>query len=109
MTASSRGIRRKSPPPARSKSSESIFMPRAVSIAVVAVFVCALSTLAQPARRSPQSEGGPVRRSTQREAGTSALDEMVQTERRFAARALVVGWKQSFIEYFADAAVAFNA
>ena len=38
-------------------------------------------------------------------AQTDALDEMVRTERRFAERALVVGWKQAFLEYFADSAV----
>jgi ketosteroid isomerase-like protein len=65
--------------------------------AALAVVVCAASIAAQPARRSAQREGG-----------SSALDEMVQSERRFAARALVVGWKQSFLEYFADNAVAFN-
>lgn len=41
-------------------------------------------------------------------AQLSALDEMVQTEQRFAARALVVGWKQAFLEYFADNAVGFD-
>lgn len=33
---------------------------------------------------------------------------MVDTERAFAARALEVGWKQSFLEYFADDAVGFD-
>ena len=37
-----------------------------------------------------------------------ALTQMVQTERAFAARALVVGWKQAFLEYFADDAVGFD-
>ncbi len=41
-------------------------------------------------------------------AQTSALDDMVRTEQRFAARALVVGWKQAFLEYFADSAVGFD-
>jgi ketosteroid isomerase-like protein len=41
-------------------------------------------------------------------AQTAALDEMVRTEQRFAARALVVGWKQAFLEYFADDAVGFD-
>lgn len=36
------------------------------------------------------------------------LSEMVETERAFAARARVVGWKQAFLEYFADAAVGFD-
>jgi ketosteroid isomerase-like protein len=33
---------------------------------------------------------------------------MVQSERAFAARALIVGWKQAFLEYFADDAVGFD-
>ena len=33
---------------------------------------------------------------------------MVETERAFAARALVIGWKQAFLEYFADTAVGFE-
>ena len=33
---------------------------------------------------------------------------MIDTERAFAARAKVVGWKQSFLEYFADAAIGFD-
>jgi len=37
------------------------------------------------------------------------IAEMVETERAFAARALVVGWKQAFLEYFADDAVGFQA
>ena len=41
-------------------------------------------------------------------AQTTAMDEMVRTEQRFAARALVVGWKQAFLEYFADEAVGFD-
>src|SRR5437867_1598722 len=50
----------------------------------------------------------PARRSAQREGGASALDEMVRTEQRFAARAFVVGWKQAFLEFFADNAVGFD-
>jgi ketosteroid isomerase-like protein len=38
----------------------------------------------------------------------SALDTMVSTERAFAERATVVGWKQAFLEYFADDALAFS-
>jgi ketosteroid isomerase-like protein len=33
---------------------------------------------------------------------------MVATERAFAARALVIGWKAAFLEYFADDAVGFE-
>ena len=41
-------------------------------------------------------------------AQNDALDEMVRTEQRFAARALVVNWKQAFLEYFADSASGFD-
>ena len=37
-----------------------------------------------------------------------AWTEMVKAEQMFAARALVVGWKQAFLEYFADTAVGFD-
>jgi len=37
-----------------------------------------------------------------------ALTQMIETERAFAARALVVGWKQAFLEYFADDAIGFD-
>ncbi len=39
----------------------------------------------------------------------SSLAQMVETERAFAARALVVGWKAAFLEYFADDAIGFEA
>jgi ketosteroid isomerase-like protein len=38
-----------------------------------------------------------------------ALTQMVDTERAFAARAGVVGWKNAFLEYFADDAIGFDA
>ena len=37
-----------------------------------------------------------------------ALTQMVEAERAFAARALVVGWKQAFLEYFADDSIGFD-
>jgi ketosteroid isomerase-like protein len=37
-----------------------------------------------------------------------ALTQMIEAERAFAARALVVGWKQAFLEYFADSAIGFD-
>jgi ketosteroid isomerase-like protein len=37
-----------------------------------------------------------------------ALKRMADTERAFAARERVVGWKQAFLEYFADEAVGFD-
>jgi ketosteroid isomerase-like protein len=35
------------------------------------------------------------------------LAQMIETERAFAARALVIGWKQAFLEYFSPAAIGF--
>ena len=37
-----------------------------------------------------------------------ALRDMIDAERSFAARERAVGWKQAFLEYFADDAVGFN-
>jgi ketosteroid isomerase-like protein len=37
-----------------------------------------------------------------------ALTQMVETERAFAARALVVGWKEAFLEYFSYTAIGFD-
>jgi ketosteroid isomerase-like protein len=37
-----------------------------------------------------------------------ALTQMIATERAFAARALIVGWKTAFLEYFANDAVGFT-
>ena len=42
------------------------------------------------------------------EALPQALTQMIETERAFAARALVIGWKQAFIEYFAPDALGFD-
>ena len=64
-----------------------------LTVAVVAI-VATVPAYAQPARRSAEREDG--------------LNDMVRTEQQFAARALVVGWKQAFLEYFADGAVGFD-
>jgi ketosteroid isomerase-like protein len=37
-----------------------------------------------------------------------ALVQMVEAERAFAARALVIGWKAAFLEYFSDSALGFQ-
>jgi len=37
-----------------------------------------------------------------------SLTRMIEAERAFAARALTVGWKEAFLEYFADDAVGFD-
>ena len=47
-------------------------------------------------------------RGQSRDVTAANLMKMVDTERAFAARALVVGWKQAFLEYFADDAVGFD-
>jgi ketosteroid isomerase-like protein len=62
-------------------------------LAVVGVLLASLTALrAQPGGEMP-----------------FALGQMVATERAFAARALVVGWKASFLEYFANDAVGFES
>jgi ketosteroid isomerase-like protein len=66
-------------------------MTRTVMTMALAAIVCATATFGQPFVH-----------------GNAALTDMMRTEQRFAARALVVGWKQAFLEYFADNAVAFN-
>src|SRR5262245_3682664 len=38
----------------------------------------------------------------------TALKQMADTERAFAKRATVIGWKQAFLEYFADDAIGFD-
>ncbi len=42
-------------------------------------------------------------------ATPDALGQMIAAERAFAARAGVTGWKQAFLEYFADDAIGFDA
>jgi ketosteroid isomerase-like protein len=44
-----------------------------------------------------------------RASGPPPFEEMLDTERAFAERALVIGWKQAFLEYFADDAVGFDS
>jgi len=42
------------------------------------------------------------------EALPQSLTQMIDTEKAFAARALVIGWKQAFLEYFAFDAIGFD-
>jgi hypothetical protein len=44
----------------------------------------------------------------QRDRSADPLAEMIATEHAFAARAMVVGWKSAFLEYFSDDAVGFE-
>jgi ketosteroid isomerase-like protein len=44
----------------------------------------------------------------QQEPLPQALDQMIAAERAFAAKALEVGWKQAFLEFFAVEAVGFD-
>jgi ketosteroid isomerase-like protein len=41
------------------------------------------------------------------EALPESLTQMIETERAFAARALVIGWKNAFLEFFSPSAVGF--
>jgi len=68
-------------------------VPFARAIVAACCVVLATSSFAQ----APQNSALPP-----------SLTRMIDTERTFAARALVVGWKQSFLEYFADDAVGFD-
>ncbi len=63
---------------------------RAAAATLAAILLCAVALRAQQPPLPP------------------ALSALAQTERAFAARATVVGWKQAFLEYFADNAVGFS-
>jgi ketosteroid isomerase-like protein len=62
-------------------------------VGLIAVWIAAIAV----ARFAAQS----------REPVPEALMQMVETERAFAARALVVGWKQAFLEYFSYSGIGF--
>jgi len=64
---------------------------RASRTCILIVLLAAASLAAQSSEPLPQS-----------------LTQMIEAERAFAARALVVGWKQAFLEYFASDAVGFE-
>ena len=65
--------------------------PLRAATALLALFALAPVVAAQRAGALPES-----------------LSMMIDTERAFAARALVIGWKAAFLEYFADDAVGFE-
>ena len=88
-------------------------MPRATRSFLLAALFFVPALVAQDAFVSALGEttraaGSNVGADLQVRPQATALDQMVQTERRFAARALVAGWKQAFLEYFADDAVGFD-
>lgn len=92
----------------RSKSSYSNRVPRAIRFFLLAALVFVPAFVARVGA-DLQVRSQTIRENLQvRPQTDAALDQMVQTERRFAARALVVGWKQAFLEYFADEAVGFD-
>ena len=68
---------------------------RLAAVACLLAFAASASVVAQ-------------RAGTASDALPPALEAMVDTERDFAKRALEVGWKQAFLEYFADSAVGYN-
>jgi ketosteroid isomerase-like protein len=51
---------------------------------------------------------GAQRAATKPEPIPPALEAMADTEREFASRAMVVGWKQAFLEFFSDSAVGYD-
>src|SRR5262245_52481982 len=97
-TEPSPAIRPASPPPVRTRSSYSKHMncvptparPWAGRRALLTAAIAVVSLCTAFAQNDP-------------------LNDMIRTEERFAARALVVGWKQAFLEYFADSATGFDA
>ena len=58
--------------------------------------------IAQPSLTATWSVSGQVP-----EAIPEPLAQMIEAERAFAARALVIGWKDAFLEFFAPSAVGF--
>ena len=62
--------------------------------ALVAIFVVVAWTAGTQAQRGSELP--------------QALTQMIEAERAFAARALVIGWKAAFLEFFADNAVGFD-
>ena len=78
-------------------------------IASAAGIVSALDVVAVAQRTAPAP--GPRDLSTRARPADPlppALESMVDTERRFAARAGVIGWKDAFLEFFADGALGFE-
>ena len=49
-----------------------------------------------------------AQRASRPEVLPAALEAMVDSERAFAKRALEVGWKQAFLDYFSESAVGYN-
>src|SRR6185503_12879090 len=97
MAAPSPAIRPADPQPARTRSSYSNQMN------------CVSTPAPSRARRRPLLTAATVVLSLVAVfAQNDPLDDMVHTEQRFAERALVVGWRQTFLEYFADSAVGFD-
>jgi len=66
----------------------------------VSLFIAVLACAALVQAQSPSASSQP--------GGDAALTQMADTERAFATRATVVGWKQAFLEYFAEDAVGFD-
>jgi ketosteroid isomerase-like protein len=58
-----------------------------------------LAALAAPAGRLPAQQQDPL---------PQALDQMIAAERAFAAKALEVGWKQAFLDFFSESAIGYD-
>jgi ketosteroid isomerase-like protein len=79
---------------------------RRATMGALAAFVVAAAIVPLVAQQVGRLKAVPA---PDNEALPQALEQMIETERAFAARALVVGWKQAFLEYFANDAVGFAA
>lgn len=80
----------------------------AYSGAVISRLTFAIALVAVCLRSGVQAQPFDSAQSRRQEPLPEALTQMVETERAFAARALVVGWKQAFLEYFSYTAIGFD-
>jgi len=72
--------------------------PRGAAVAACLLVAFALQSLAGVQRDAPPAVA----------SIPPALETMVDTERSFAQRATVVGWKQAFLEFFSDSAIGYD-
>src|SRR4029077_1370418 len=76
---------------------------RAGASAVLVVMAVSGAVPASAQRPAPPPAPAPLP-----EVLPSALEAMIESERAFAMRAIVVGWKQAFLDYFSDSAVGYD-
>jgi hypothetical protein len=79
---------------------------RATGVRRLAGIVCLLAVAASPPAMGQRRSSKPEPPAPQ--VLPPALEAMADAEREFAQRALVVGWKQAFLDFFSDAAVGYD-